>query len=328
MVAGSADRRAWLSWLTPVGWTDKLEAFGGDRWQALLMPLGATIVLIASAVILRGIRDAGGGLVRARSTATSRAWGLGGLTAFAWRMNLGVLTAWAAGLAAGGAVVGLLLPAVDEFLEADEGFIELLAAFGMDADELVLGFVAMISVLLGLVIAVFAAFRMGATRGEEATTRAEVLLARPVPRWRWLGAHMLTLAAAIVLLSAVTSVALWLGAVMSDARVTAVEAFSAAANQLPVIAAFAGLAVFVFGLLPRLTVPVAAGATVMAYLIELVGPLLEWPEWVLAISPYHHLAQVPVDPADVTAAVILTAVGVVLATAGMIAFERRDLVGA
>jgi ABC-2 type transport system permease protein len=328
MAANSAERREWLSWLTPVGWTDRVEAFGGNRWAVLLVPAAAIVVLAAAAVVLRGIRDAGGALVRSRSSGTSRWWGLGGPIGFAWRMNLGVLLAWAAGLAAAGLVIGMLLPAVDEFLESDEGFLEILALFGMSAEDIVLGFVAMQSVILGLVIAVYAAFRMGATRAEEASTRAEFLLTRPMRRWRWLGAHVVTLAASVVALSAVAATAVWIGVLATDGPVTAADAFAASANALPAIAVFAGLAVFVFGLLPRLTVPVAAGAAVVAYVVELVGPVLEWPEWVLNLSPFHHLEQVPVDPVGVPAALVMTGIGLVLAIAGILAFERRDLVGA
>lgn len=328
MAANSADRREWLGWFTPAGWLDRVEAFDADRWEVLLAPLVATLALGAAALLLRDVRDAGAGLVQGRTRARTRRWGLGGTTGFAWRSNLGVLIAWVVGLAAVGLVMGMLLPVVDEFLEDDEGFVDLLTAFGMSVDDVMLGFVAMISTIIGLVIAVYAAFRMGATRAEEASTRAEFLLTRPLPRWRWLGAHVLTLIAAIVVLAAVAGTAIWLGAAVTDARVSAAEAFSAMTNTLPAIAVFAGLAVLVFGLFPRLTVPVAAGAAVVAYVIELVGPLLEWPEWVLDISPFHHLEQVPVDPVDPLGAVVMTAIGVVLAVGGILAFERRDVVGA
>lgn len=328
MAANSADRREWLGWFTPAGWLDRIEAFDADRWEVLLVPLGATVVVGGAAVLLRGIRDSGAGLVRSRTTGRTRRWGLGGTAGFAWRTNLGVLVAWAVGLAAVGFVMGMLLPVVDEFLEEDQGFVDLLTAFGMDPDDVMLGFVAMISTIVGLVIAVYAAFRMGATRAEESSSRAEFLLTRPLPRWRWLGAHVLTLGAAILVLAAIASTAMWLGSVATGSRVTAGDAYSALANTLPAIAVFAGFAVLVFGLAPRLTVPVAAAAAVVAYVIELVGPLLEWPEWVLAVSPFHHLAQVPVDPVDVPAALVMTAIGVVLALGGILAFERRDLVGA
>ena len=109
---------------------------------------------------------------------------------------------------------------------------------------------------------------------------------------------------------------------------SAADAFSAMLNVLPAIAVFAGFAVLVFGVVPRVTVPVAAGAAVVAYVIELVGILLEWPAWVLNLSPFHHLEEVPVDPIDPWSALVMTAIGVVLALGGVIAFERRDVVGA
>jgi ABC-2 type transport system permease protein len=49
---------------------------------------------------------------------------------------------------------------------------------------------------------------------------------------------------------------------------------------------------------------------------------------VLGLSPFHHLAQVPVDPFAAGPAAVMVAVGVALALCGVVAFERRDLVGA
>ena len=83
-----------------------------------------------------------------------------------------------------------------------------------------------------------------------------------------------------------------------------------------------------FGIAPRGTVAVGASAAVVAYVLQLVGPLLEWPDWVVAVSPFHHLAAVPVDPFGLSAAIVMVVVGVALAGAGILAFERRDLVGA
>lgn len=328
MAANSADRREWLGWFTPAGWFDRIEAFDANRWEVLLVSLAATLVLGGGAVLLRGLRDLGAGLVRTRTTGRTRPWGLGGATAFAWRANLGVLLAWAGGFAAVGVVMGTMLPIVDDFLAEDQGFVELLTAFGMSVEEVTLGFVAMIAKIIGLVSAVFAAFRMGATRAEEASTRAEFLLTRPLPRRRWLGGHVATLVGAIAVLALVAATALWLGAAAAGSDVTAADAFSAILNVLPAVAVFVGFAVLVFGLAPRLTVPVAAGAAVVAYVIELVGELLEWPEWVQDVSPFHHLEQVPVDPIDVPAALVLTGIGVVFALGGILAFQRRDLVGA
>ncbi len=328
MVSNSTDSRAWLGWLTPSGWLDQLRAFGDNRWPVLLVPLAVTAVLVAAAVAVRRRRDTGAALLAERSAPRSRRWGLGSPGAFAWRANLGPLLGWAAGVAAWGAVVGTMAPTVGEFLVDDPGFQAILAAMGMDVSDLVRGFVGMSGTILGLVIAVYAAFRLGATRAEESSTRAEFLLTRPVRRWRWLGGHVLGLGAAVVVLASVAAGATWAGASIGGAEVSAGDAFAAVFNALPAVTVFAGLTVLVFGLAPRLTVAVGATVPLAAYVLEVVGPLMEWPEAVVGLSPFHHLEEVPVDAFGLTAAIVMTAVGIALATAGILAFERRDLVGA
>jgi ABC-2 type transport system permease protein len=328
MVSNSTESRAWLGWLTPSGWLDQLRAFGDNRWAVLLVPLAVTATLVAAAAAIRRRRDAGAALLAERSAPRSRRWGLGSAGAFAWRANLGPLLGWAAGTAAWGAVVGTMAPTVGEFLVDDPGFQAILAAMGMDVSDLVRGFVGMSGTILGLVIAVYAAFRMGATRAEESSTRAELLLTRPIRRRRWLAGHVLGLGAAVVLLAAVAAGATCAGAAIGGADVTAGDAFAAVFNAFPAITVFAGLTVLVFGVAPRLTVALGATVPLAAYVLEVVGPLMEWPEAVVGLSPFHHLEEVPVDTFGLTAAIVMTAVGVALAAVGIGAFERRDLVGA
>lgn len=84
---------------------------------------------------------------------------------------------------------------------------------------------------------------------------------------------------------------------------------------------------FAFGLLPRLTVAIPVTATVVGYLVTLLGPALSWPAWVLNLSPFTHLALVPAAPWAATAGIVMTCVGLVFLGAGFLAFHRRDVVG-
>jgi ABC-2 type transport system permease protein len=328
MVSNSDASHAWLGWLTPAGWTDQLRAFGDGRWPVLLVPLVVTITLMGAALTLRKHRDSGAGLVPTRAGHRSHAWGLGSPLAFAWRTNLSALLAWAGAVALAGVVVGTLLPTVDDYLATDTGFQDLLAAAGMNVTDLTGGFIGMWATVIGLVIAVYCAFRMGSTRGEEASARAELLLTRPVRRWRWLGGHVLCIVASVIVLSVSAGTAMWLAGLVTVAPLTAADAFAAVLNTVPMIIVLAGLCVLVFGVAPRLTVAVGASAAVGAYVLELVGPLLRWPEWLVGISPFHHLEDVPVDPFGLPAALAMVAIGAALTVAGMLMFERRDLVGA
>lgn len=174
----------------------------------------------------------------------------------------------------------------------------------------------------------YAAFRAGVARSEEASARAELLLSRPLQRWAWLGGHVLGLVASVLLLCTTAGAALWLGGAVTTAPLPASDAFSAMFNVVPAVMVFVGLAVLLVGVAPRVTVAGTATAAVAAYVLGLVGPVLEWPDVVVGLSPFHHLAMVPADPVAWTPAVVMTGVGIALAGVGFAAFQRRDVVGA
>lgn len=328
MVSNSDEARGWLGWLTPAAWPDHVLAFGANRWWPLCIPVASTVGMLMLAMGLRTRRDSGAGVMRWREHHRSRMWALGSARAFAWRCSVPVLAAWMIGIAVAGGVIGMLLPAVEENLAKDESFRQILTTMGINLDDLIGGVVNLWSTILGLAIAVYVAFRMGATRNEEATTRAEQLLTRPLTRSVWLGGHVLSMLAAILVLCGVAAIAMWAAAAVAQADLNASDPFIAMANMLSMLVVFAGLATTAFATVPRHTVPVTATAAVVAFVLEMVGPALHWPAWVLGISPFHHLAGVPVDPLNWPAAFVMTGIGIVLMGAGVVAFTRRDLIGA
>jgi ABC-2 type transport system permease protein len=91
---------------------------------------------------------------------------------------------------------------------------------------------------------------------------------------------------------------------------------------------FVAIAAVVFAFAPRLTVPIAYGAVLVAYAIEIVGQLLRWPGWVLGLSPFHHVAAVPLQPVDAQSTATLLVVACALAVCAVLRFGRRDLVAA
>jgi ABC-2 type transport system permease protein len=100
------------------------------------------------------------------------------------------------------------------------------------------------------------------------------------------------------------------------------------AGTLPLVALFTGLAVLSFGVAPRLTIGVPVTLAVVGYLLDTFGTLLEWPDWLLSASPFHHLARLPGAPMTLTSVLVMSAVGVVAAATGVVAFARRDIRGA
>jgi ABC-2 type transport system permease protein len=92
-----------------------------------------------------------------------------------------------------------------------------------------------------------------------------------------------------------------------------------------VVAVVAGLTIALYGVAPRLTVPVPLAVAVGGFVLYLLGPALKWPGWVLDLSPFTHLAMVPQQSWAVTAAVVMSAAALALAAVGALAFRRRDL---
>jgi ABC-2 type transport system permease protein len=152
-----------------------------------------------------------------------------------------------------------------------------------------------------------------------------VLLARPVGRLRWLGGHVALVALGALLLLTAAGAGLWVGASTAGADVTARDTAAVAAGSLPLVVLVAGLAVLAFGAFPRAGLVLSVGTTVLAYLLEFLGPVLHAPDWLLALTPFHHLAYVPVEPFSLRSGLLLVFVGLASGAAGLVLFRRRDV---
>ncbi|TMR04235.1 hypothetical protein ETD83_09135 [Actinomadura soli] len=327
MAANSADPRGWLRWFTPFGWLDDLHPYRDPNWAVLAVTLAMPAVVGGVAVALRTRRDTADALIGEPDHARARLRLLGGPAAFAWRSNRGMLTGWLLGIAGYAFVAGTLIATVVDYAADDPDYQRILESLGWDAGDVADGFVGIMGVLIGLLIALYACWRIGAARAEEAAGRLDHVLTRPVTRRRWLGGHILLTLASALLLALASAAAMWAGAAATGAGVGLADTLAATLNPLPVAALATGLAVVLLGARPRLTVPGSAAAAVAAYLIETIGPALDWPDLVLAVSPFHHLAAVPAEPFELVGTLVMTASAMVLAAAGCLLFERRDLTG-
>jgi ABC-2 type transport system permease protein len=307
---------------------DRLRPFGDNNVGVVAVYLAAVCGLMGLALFLRSRRDMGAALLTPDSEPHSRLFLLQSPIRFAWRLTWGVLLAWALGLAAYSFFMGSLIKAMGDVLADDPAYDMYLEMLGLTRDDLTKGMMAFMAVVLGLVVSLYAAWRIGAVRGEEDSERAEHLLTRPLARGRWLGGHLLLALASVITLVLVSGIATWMGAAITDAGVGLGDAIAASANLLPVILLFGGLAVAMFGVVPRLTVGVPVGAVVVTYVLQIVGQGLHFPGWVIGLSPFYHLALVPVDDFALTQGLVMIALALVATAVGWVAFNRRDLVGA
>ena len=165
-------------------------------------------------------------------------------------------------------------------------------------------------------------------RSEENAARAEVVLATPVSRWRWLASHLVIAAAGSVWLLAVvgTAAGFAAGSVSSTgvSSTGVAELLPAALATAPAVLVCVALTVLLFGVLPRLSTAAWAVLAVFVVLGEF-GALLSLPDWALGLSPFDHLGSLPGGDANSPGLIGLVVVALVAATAGATAFRRRDL---
>lgn len=187
------------------------------------------------------------------------------------------------------------------------------------------GFVAIMNVFYAVVLAGYGIASVHGDYEDETTSRLDLPYSNRVTRTRWAGSTVVTTVAALTVLTAVLGFATWVASAAAHAGLTAGDSFASAANVLAVPILFLGLAVLLRGLRPAWAVSVTGILAVGLYLVDLIGPALSWPTWLVDLSPYHHLALVPAEPAAWTPLAVVLGIGLVAGAAGLAAYARRDL---
>ncbi|MFG1923838.1 ABC transporter permease [Cryptosporangium sp. NPDC048952] len=323
-VNGSSGR--WLTWLSPIGWAEEVRPYAGNRWVVLLVPALAVAVLLVAVVVLRARRDAGAGVFRPRLGPASAPSTLSGPVGLAWRLQRGSVLGWAIGAGIGGAVFGGLAQDMVTAANDDPNTAEMLRDYTGAGGSLADVYLGMIYLVMGMVVAGYAVAAMLRLRTEEESLRAEPVLAGAVSRVRWAGAHVLWVAvgSAVILASSGLLAGLAHGLRTDAVGAEVTRQVGAALGQLPAVLVLAGVAVALFGLLPRLTL-VSWVVLLLAVVIGQFGEILQLPQWVMDLSPFTHLPKLP--GADATPAPYrwLVALAAALTAAGLAAFRRRDL---
>ena len=314
----------WVSWLSPIGWSQQVRAYAGDRWVVLLLPVVFLALMVAAAIALIQRRDVGAGLVRPRPGPPRGAASLRSPLALAWRLHRGSLFAWGFGFLLLGLLVGNIASNVDGFVTSDSAK-EMVQKLG-GVEGITDAFLATELGIMGLLASAFgiqAALRL---RSEETALRAEPLLATGVTRAQWLGSHvvMALFGTAVLILVAGLGSGVSSGASLGNMGRQVPRMLAGAAVQLPAIWLVTGLVVLLFGLAPKL---VTGGWALygLFLLIGQFGELFNLPQWMIDLSPYGHTPRLPGGEFSATPVLWLTAIAAALTLTGFVTFRRRDI---
>ncbi|MCE5288340.1 MAG: hypothetical protein LLG14_03770 [Nocardiaceae bacterium] len=302
----------WLSWLSPIGWSQQVGAFGPARLWPLLISGAFTLGCLGLARVLAFRRDFAAGMIAPKPGRAYASPRLSGTFALAVRLQRGVLIGWMIAALALGIAYGSLGREVQKLVDGNEQMEKFFASQGGSITE---AYFATVSVVGALILTGFVVSSVLRLRTEETALRAEPLLAAAVPRLRW----ALTSLAVTVVGSALLLVVYGLGMGVTQSMVSGdhswlLDLLRQSVRYLPASLLVGGVTFAIFGWLPSAALlgwGVLAGCAVIAWM----GPLLQLPEWVLDVSPFQHPS----------AEVALCALTVGLLVVGLAGLRRRDL---
>ena len=181
-VGDTSGAASWLTWLSPLGWAEKIEVFGENRVVVAVVPIVVTVLLAALAYALQERRDFGSGLLPSRPGPAEAAPALRSPWALAWRLQRANLLGWVIGYAIVGTVLGAVAGSVAS-LAGGESMQELLRKLGGNASSLTDTFISTELQFLANGAAAYGISAALRLRSEENDLHTEQILATSTRRW-------------------------------------------------------------------------------------------------------------------------------------------------
>ena len=317
--AEPGEHGTWLSWLSPIAWTQQMRAYVDLRWWPLALSVVAVLVLLALGAFLASKRDFDGALLAGGSGRAEATGTLSSPIAMAWRQQRTALFWWFLGtFVMFGATGTYLGEGVEEMMKDVPGGTEM---FG---DDPLTGFLAIMILYAALAAAGYAIATTLRAKTEESEGRLEITLAKPVSRGRWFASHLVVVAVGAFVLTMISgALALWAGALVNG-EVELGTFLKGGASFLPAVAVFMTLTAALYAWIPKIT-PIIWALFAFTCITGMFGPLFDLPDSVAGISPFWWVGRYPQEPIEASHMIGLSAVALVLLLVSFVGFRRRNI---
>lgn len=224
-----------------------------------------------------------------------------------------------------GASYGSVMGDLESFFEGNEMLEQMLIE--EEGYSLTEQFIPMLLLVMGILATVPPVMAMNKLIGEERKQRVEHLLSKAISRSKLLGSYLFIAIVNGFIMISLVAIGLWAAAdaVMEDGFAFS-TIYGAALVYYPAMLVMIGLAVFLIGILPRLTSIIWIYLTYSFFVLYL-GGLFQFPDWAGKLSPFGHIPQLPVERMEWMPVIILTGVAVLLIVLGFIGYRKRDIEG-
>jgi ABC-2 type transport system permease protein len=310
-----------LTWVSPIGWGQHMQPYGANRWWPFAMLVALAALLLAAALRLERTRDVGAGLVPERPGKAAAPARYATPLGLALRLQRNPIIGWTVAVVLAGLMFGSVVQAMSNLLkDAGPGAQDLVRGVGVDA------LLALLLSVMALITVIFALQTTVSLRSDEASGLIEPQLAGAVSRARWTLQRLVipVVWSAVLLGVGGYVVGTVYGASIHDAAQGGRLAL-AALVYWPAVLVFVGLAVLLWGYVPRLAIPVTWGVMAAMWFLTMFGEVFRLPHWFLHALPLAATPYLPVAAMSWTPLVVMTLIAGALTWLGLDRFARRDI---
>jgi ABC-2 type transport system permease protein len=318
--------KSWLTVLSPLGWLERMYPLGTSNslWLIpIIITITATLII---AVAIAGRRDYGESLIPDNNIAKPKYKLLRSGSGLLTRLHKGNALLWGLGLLAVNFMFGTFLGTVTQVLSESGGIQNTLnkvtGGQNTDTTELFIGTIFMQMVLLMMIMVTS---QVNAFRDDEARGYMDNLLVRQSSRIGLSSVKAMLITGSVLLAAAATATGMYLGAKSQDVYIDGWVVTAAGINLLAVPLLFLGIGLFVFGFLPRFTSVVLYSLIGWAFIVEIVGSVINVNHWILDTSILHHIALAPAVDVRWDTFWVYLVLALAAATAGIWRFTKRDI---
>lgn len=174
-------------------------------------------------------------------------------------------------------------------------------------------------------LSVFAITQVARWSADDNEGRLEMVLSAPVSRARVVLERAVALLLRMAVVIAISSLALLLGAASANITFDRGRLAVASLILIPFGLSFAAIGAVLSSRAPRATVGVLATFTFVSWLINQLGPVLQWPDWALKLSVFSLYGMPLTSGIDWTGLWIMSATTVVGFGLATLSMQRRDV---
>lgn len=316
------------AWLVPESWFRITVPFGENHsWPLLVLIIISALPMMLSYMLLVR-RDMGAGLIAQKEGLANASPRFNSTMALAWRQHKGNILAWAIGMAFLGGIMGVTTPNISQALSSTLAQMNTWAAAMAKLGNQE-GFIAALIYILGLMagLSVFAVSTVQSLRQEEKEHYAEMVLSRPVSRFKWMGSYLAVAFAGSALILLALGLASGLGWSIAAGDFSHFpRVLGMSLSKIPPVWTIIGITALLYGWLPRLASVLSwfiLGVFIFIEMLWEVG-IVGWSALQWTPFAYAHYS-VPIHELSIVPLIVLTGIAAALVWLGFMGFRRRSI---